>query len=171
MSALGDPIDLEKWIEANRSDLEPPVGNKKIYEDQKFMVFAVGGPNERKDFHLDPDDEFFYQVEGTMTLKIVEDGQHRDVEIGPGEVFLLPAGVPHSPQRPAGTVGIVIEHRRPEGSEDALRWYCDECGDIVYEDAFHLTDIVEQLKAAIQAFWADDENRTCDNCGHYLERA
>ena len=167
---LRGPIDLRTWIDDHRDELEPPVGNKEIYEDHNFMVFAVGGPNQRKDYHIDPDDEFFYQIEGTMTLKIVEDGEFRDVEIGPGEVFLLPAGVPHSPQRPEGTVGIVVEHHRAEGAEDGLRWYCDNCGSVVYEDWFHLTDIVDELKSAIQSFWADDEARTCDNCGAYLER-
>jgi 3-hydroxyanthranilate 3,4-dioxygenase len=171
MPELGSPIDLQNWIDENRDDLQPPVGNKKIYEDQNFMVFAVGGPNERKDYHIDPDDEFFYQIEGEMTLKVVEDGDHRDITIGPGEIFLLPAGVPHSPQRPEDTIGIVVEHKRPEGSEDGLRWYCDACGEVVYEEFFHLTDIVEQLKGAIQGFWADDDKRTCDACGHYLEKA
>ena len=168
---LQAPINLKEWIDENRDDLKPPVGNKEIYQDENFMVFAVGGPNERKDYHIDPDDEFFYQVEGTMTLKVVEEGEFRDIEIGPGEVFLLPAGVPHSPQRPADTVGLVVEHVRPADSEDGLRWYCDECGEVVYEDFFHLTDIVEQLGAALEAFWADDDKRTCGECGHYLEKA
>lgn len=166
---LRGPIDLRTWIDDHRDELEPPVGNKEIYEDQNFMVFAVGGPNQRKDYHIDPDDEFFYQIEGTMTLKIVEDGEFRDVEIGPGEIFLLPAGIPHSPQRPEGTVGIVVEHHRADEAEDGLRWYCDECGEVVYEDWFHLTDIVEELKSAIQSFWDDDDKRTCPDCGHYLE--
>jgi len=171
MSDLQPPIHLDRWIEENRDDLEPPVGNKKIWEDENFMVFAVGGPNERKDYHIDPDDEFFYQIEGSMTLEIVEDGEHRDVEIGEGEIFLLPAGVPHSPQRPEGTIGLIVEHARPDDSEDGLRWYCDECGEVVYEEYFHLTDIVEELKSAIQGFWADDDARTCNHCGHYLEKA
>ncbi len=171
MPTLDAPINLENWIDDNRDDLQPPVGNKKIYEDHNFMVFAVGGPNERKDFHIDPDDEFFYQVEGEMTLKVVEDGEHRDITIGPGEIFLLPSGVPHSPQRPEDTIGIVVEHKRPDDTEDGLRWYCDECGDVVYEEYFHLTDIVDELKNAIQGFWADDDKRTCDSCGHYLEKA
>ena len=91
------PLNLQRWIDENRDALKPPVGNKKIYEDHDFMVFAVGGPNARKDYHIDPSEEFFYQVEGSMTLKIVEDGEFRDVEIGPGEIFLLPSYVPHSP--------------------------------------------------------------------------
>jgi 3-hydroxyanthranilate 3,4-dioxygenase len=171
MGKLDSPIDLENWIDENRDDLQPPIGNKKIYEDNRFMVFAVGGPNARKDYHIDPEDEFFYQVEGSMTLKVVEDGEKRDIEIGEGEIFLLPAGVPHLPQREEGTIGIVVEHVRPEDAEDGLRWYCDNCDEVVYEDYFHLTDIVAQLKEAVQAFWNDDEARTCSNCGEYLEKA
>jgi 3-hydroxyanthranilate 3,4-dioxygenase len=164
------PIDLEAWIDENREELKPPVGNKKIWEDQDFMVFVVGGPNARKDYHIDPSEEFFYQVEGTMTLKIVEDGEFRDVEIGPGEIFLLPSEVPHSPQRPAETVGLVIEHKRDEGELDGLRWYCDECGEVLHEAWFPLEDIVVQLRKAIEAFWDDEEARTCDECGAMLER-
>ncbi|MET7992002.1 hypothetical protein ABZU76_13945 [Amycolatopsis sp. NPDC005232] len=31
------------------------------------------------------------------------------------KVFLLPRNVRHSPQRPPGTLGLVVEHVRPEG--------------------------------------------------------
>lgn len=39
----------------------------------------------------------------------------------PLQIFLLPAGVPHSPQRFADTVGLVIERRRLETELDGLR--------------------------------------------------
>ncbi|MFW5966291.1 MAG: 3-hydroxyanthranilate 3,4-dioxygenase [Persicimonas sp.] len=171
MGKLTPPINLFQWIEDNRDQLKPPVGNKKIWEDSMFDVFIVGGPNERKDYHINQREEFFWMIEGDMTLKVIEDGDFRDVDIKEDEIFLLPAGVPHSPQREANTIGLVIEHQRPEGVEDGLQWYCDECGELVYEEYFYLEDIVDDLKAAIQNFWADDEKRTCDNCGHYLERA
>ncbi len=163
------PLNLLSWIDENREHLKPPVGNKKVYEDSDFMVFVVGGPNQRKDYHIDPSEEFFYQIEGEMTLKLVVDGEHQDVQIKAGEIFLLPAYVPHSPQRPADTIGLVIEHKRPPGAEDGLRWYCDNCHEILHEASFPLTDIVVELKAAIQAFTANTEQRTCDNCGHHLE--
>ncbi len=171
MGKLLPPINLEQWIEDNRHLLKPPVGNKKIWEDTLFDVFIVGGPNARKDYHINQREEFFRMIEGDMVLKVVDDGEFRDIEIKEGEIFLLPAGVPHSPQRPEGSIGLVIEHKRPEGVEDGLRWYCDNCGEVLHEEFFYLEDIVSQLKAAIQAFWADDEKRTCDNCGHYLEKA
>ena len=170
MAKLTPPINFHQWIEDNRHLLKPPVGNKKIWEDTDFDVFVVGGPNQRKDYHINQREEFFYMVEGDMVLKVVEDDEFRDVDIREGEIFLLPAGIPHSPQRAADTVGLVIEHQRPEGVEDGLRWYCDECGEVLHEEFFYLTDIVEQLKGAIQDFWADDEKRTCENCGAYLEK-
>ena len=163
------PINLHKWIDDNRDALKPPVGNKKIYEDQDFMVFAVGGPNARKDYHIDPSEEFFYQIEGDATLKLVVDGEFKDVTIREGEIFLLPAYVPHSPQRTANTVGLVIEHKRPEGENDGLRWYCESCGEVLHEAFFPLTDIVGQLKDAIQVFMNSEELRTCDNCGAVMQ--
>ena len=169
MTKMMPPIHFQKWIEENREALKPPVGNKKIWEDSDFMVFVVGGPNRRKDYHIDPSEEFFYQVEGEMTLKVVEEGVAKDVVIREGEIFLLPAMVPHSPQRGENTIGLVIENKRAEGEHDGLRWYCEECGEVLHEEFFHLTDIVKQLKGAIEAFWADDEKRTCDQCGAYLE--
>lgn len=170
MAKILPPINFMKWIDENREQLKPPVGNKKIWEDADFMVFVVGGPNQRKDYHIDPSEEFFYQIEGEMTLKVVEDGEHRDIVIGEGEIFLLPSMVPHSPQRGADTIGLVIEQKRREGEDDGLRWYCEECGEILHEESFYLTDIVVQLKGAIQSFWADDEKRTCGHCGAYLEK-
>jgi len=167
--ALLPPIDFKAWIEENRHLLKPPVGNKKIWEDTNFDVFVVGGPNHRKDYHIDPDEEFFYQIEGDMTLKVVVDGEFKDIVIPEGAIFLLPPNIPHSPQRGENTVGLVIEHKRAEGEFDGLRWYCDSCHDVLHEEFFQLHDIVGQLKAAIQDFKADDDRRTCKSCGHYLE--
>lgn len=163
------PINLLQWVEDNREALKPPVGNKKVYEDQDFMIFVVGGPNARKDYHIDPSEEFFFQIEGDITLKIVEDGEFKDIVIREGEIFLLPSYVPHSPQRSAGTVGLVIEHKRPEGDDDGLRWYCEQCGDVLHEAFFPMTDIVGQLKVAIETFMASEALRTCDQCGHLME--
>src|SRR5262245_15162489 len=101
------PINFKQWINDHRHLLKPPVGNKMVYEDADFIVMVVGGPNARKDYHYDEGEEFFYQLEGDITVKIVEDGTPRDVKIREGEIFLLPPKVPHSPQRPANTIGLV----------------------------------------------------------------
>ena len=87
-----------------------------------MMVTVVGGPNQRTDFHDDPVEEFFYQLEGDMVLKVFEDGEFSDIVIREGDIFFLPKHVRHSPQRPmAGSVGLVIEPKRPDGLKDAFR--------------------------------------------------
>ncbi len=164
-------FNLHKWIDDNRHLLKPPVGNAQLWKDEhpEFMVMVIGGPNSRKDFHVDPGEEFFYQIEGDITLRLVEDGKIRDVEIKEGEVFLLPPWVPHSPQRPANTVGLVLERTRREDEEDGFQWYCENCGEKLHEVFFHLTDITKQLKPVFDAFWADEQARTCEHCGTVMQ--
>ncbi|TVR04094.1 MAG: 3-hydroxyanthranilate 3,4-dioxygenase [Deltaproteobacteria bacterium] len=163
--AILPPFNLHQWIDEHRHLLKPPVGNQEVYPGEDFIVMVVGGPNTRKDYHIDPGPEFFYQVEGDMTLRIVEDGTPKDIEIREGEVFYLPPFVPHSPQRRPDTVGLVIERKRLEGEEDGLRWYCESCHHVLHEEFFALEDIVAQLRGAIERFHASEEARTCANCG------
>jgi 3-hydroxyanthranilate 3,4-dioxygenase len=125
----------------------------------------VGGPNQRKDFHVEDGQEFFYQIEGDISVRIIEDGKVREVPIREGEMFLLPAGVPHSPQRPANTVGLVIERRRQEAEHDHLRWFCENCGAELYDASFQLVDLGKQLKPIIERFYTDEKLRTCARCG------
>lgn len=133
------------------------------------MVTVVGGPNQRKDYHIDPGEEFFYQLEGDMTLRLIENGQFRDLPIREGEIFLLPPFVPHSPQRGPHTLGLVIERIRRPDEEDRFEWYCDRCGHRLHTVALHVTDITTQLKPLFDAFWADERARTCAACGHLLQ--
>ena len=108
------PINFQDWIDDNRHLLKPPVGNSVVYDQGDFMIMVVGGPNSRKDYHVDPIEEFFYQLEGDMLLKVIIDNKRVDIPIKEGEIFLLPKNVPHSPQRYEGTIGLVIEYKREE---------------------------------------------------------
>ena len=164
------PIKFKSWIEENRHLLKPPVGNKVVYEDTEFIIMVVGGPNTRKDYHIDEGEEFFYQLEGGIVLRIMEDGKPRDIQINEGEIFLLPPKIPHSPQRFENTVGLVVERKRRKGELDAFQWYCDECNELLYEEYFQLTDIVKQLPPIFESFWNNDAVRTCKSCSTYLEK-
>ena len=162
------PFNFKGWIEENRHLLKPPVGNKCMIDDD-FIIIIVGGPNSRKDYHYNETPEFFYQVEGDITVKIIDNGEPKDVHIKEGDVFFLPAMVPHSPQRPANTVGMVVEQRRKDTQEDGFQWYCENCGELLYEKKFMLTDIVKQLPPIMQAFYDSEELRTCKKCGTVME--
>jgi 3-hydroxyanthranilate 3,4-dioxygenase len=162
--ALSAPFNLRSWIDEHRHLLQPPVGNAMICNGD-FMVMVVGGPNQRSDFHVNPGEELFYQLEGDIVLRVREDGQPRDIPIRQGELFLLPPNTPHSPQRPANTVGLVIEQRRPEHAHDHMRWYCKMCGAVVHDAEFHLVDLGKQLKPIIEQFRTSEKLRTCKECG------
>jgi 3-hydroxyanthranilate 3,4-dioxygenase len=164
------PINLQKWIEEHRDQLKPPVCNKQVYEVGDFIIMVIGGPNIRKDYHDDPGEEFFYQVEGDMVLRIIEDGKPKDVPIKEGEIFLLPSHVHHSPQRFENTVGLVIERKRNAGELDGFIWYCDECHSKIYEEYIPLKSIVEDLPKLFNAFWESEENRTCPACSSVLQK-
>jgi 3-hydroxyanthranilate 3,4-dioxygenase len=165
------PFNFKGWIEENRHLLKPPVGNQQVYKgNDDFIVMVVGGPNTRKDYHYEEGEEFFYQVEGDITLKIIEDGKPVDIEIKEGEIFMLPPRIPHSPQRPANTVGLVIERYRKAGELDGFQWYCENCGHKLYDEYFELTDIVKQLPGVMKNFYESEEKRTCDKCGTVMEK-
>ena len=164
------PINFKEWIDKNRHLLQPPVCNKVVYEDTEFIIMVVGGPNTRKDYHVDEGEEFFYQLEGKMLLKIIDNKKPKNIEINEGEIFLLPPKVPHSPQRFENTVGLVIERKRNVNELDGFQWYCDSCDTLLYEKFFHLTDIVKELPPIFKSFWENEKARTCSACGDKLER-
>ena len=167
---VASPMNLRKWVADHRDKLKPPVGNQCMYDEGEFIIMIVGGPNARRDYHINTTEEFFYQIEGDMNLRILENGKPRDIVIREGDVFMLPANIPHSPQRPAGTVGMVVERKRPEGVVDKLRFNCEKCGAVLHEAEFELENIVTQLKAAMEKFWSSDSLRTCRKCGHTMEK-
>ena len=168
--AVIPPFNFKKWIDDHRDKLKPPVNNAQVFLDTKdLIIMVVGGPNARKDYHYNESEEFFYQIEGNMTLKIIDEGEHKDIHINEGEVFMLPGKTPHSPQRGANTVGMVIEKVRHNREIDGFLWFCENCGHKLYEEYFELTDIVKQLPPVMERFYSSEELRTCASCNTVME--
>ncbi|GIN95449.1 3-hydroxyanthranilate 3,4-dioxygenase [Siminovitchia terrae] len=162
-------FSLKGWIEENKDQLKPPVNNKALWQDSDFIYMMVGGPNKRRDFHVSPAEEFFYQVEGDCYVEIINDeGKREVVTVKEGEVFLLPANVPHSPHRVADTYGLVIEKKRGPGQLEDMVWFCDKCDHELHRITMQLANIETQLKAGIEEFNSSEDLRMCDNCGHAM---
>jgi 3-hydroxyanthranilate 3,4-dioxygenase len=173
-------LHLDRWIKENRDRLRPPVSNKQMFAGAKdVIVFVSGGPNTRNDFHVNPTEELFYQLKGDIAVRVrpLDRSRPHDVVVKEGELFLLPRWVPHRPQRPAGTVGLIMEFPRgldEQGrpQQDGLRWYCPKCDALVYEARWVLRKIDEDLKVIMEDFWGGPaERRTCKACGTVIERA
>lgn len=163
------PFNLSKWIEENRHDLKPPVGNRNLYKDAgDYIVMIVAGPNARKDYHFNETEELFYQLEGDINVRIQEDGKAVDIPIKAGEMFLLPGNTPHSPMRSEGSIGLVIELKRPN-TKDGLLWFCEKCNTKLHESYFTLEDIEKDFQPRFREFYGSEKLRTCSNCGHVME--
>ncbi len=165
--AIQKPFNLNQWIEENRDLLKPPVANKNLYKEAgDYIVMIVGGPNARKDYHYNETEELFYQLEGNIEVHIQEDGEKKTMKLGPGDMYLHPANVPHSPVRFDNSIGLVIERKR-KGTNfmDGLQWYCDHCNHKLHEVKFPLLDVEKDFLGHFKTFYASQDLLTCDNCG------
>jgi 3-hydroxyanthranilate 3,4-dioxygenase len=159
-------FDFKRWIDEHAHLLKPPVGNKVVFEAASdLIVQVIGGPNARTDFHDDPYEEFFHQLRGDIVLRVIEEGRVRDVPIRQGEILLVPARVRHSPQRPAGSVGLVVERVRPAGVDDGFEWYCPGCHALLHRVQVNVQNIVADLPPLFDAFYVSEKLRTCRACG------
>lgn len=163
----GAPLNFNNWVTDHADRLKPPVGNQQIWPKSDLICTVVGGPNQRTDFHVDPYEEYFHQFKGNASLLIADRGQFERIHLREGDVFLLPAFVRHSPQRPeAGSLCTVIERSRPKGVIDAFEWYCAHCGTLVARREVQLESIVEDLPKAFASFYDTPETeRVCPDCG------
>lgn len=169
--SIKKPFNLLQWIEDNRDLLKPPVGNKNLYVDSgDYIVMVVAGPNARKDYHYNETEEFFYQIEGNIKVIVQEDGRRKEMELGAGDIYLNPAGIPHSPVRGEGSIGLVIERKRAgKNFTDGLLWYCDNCNHKLHEVYFELHDIEKDFLPHFKKFYSSVELRTCDKCGTVMD--
>jgi 3-hydroxyanthranilate 3,4-dioxygenase len=161
------PVNLQGWIDEHRHLLKPPVGNVQIWKNTDFIVMVIGGPNVRTDYHDDPFEEVFYQLEGEITLRIIDDGRPRDIALKAGDMLMLPSHVRHSPQRPAGSVGIVLERTRPPGTLEAFEWYCEQCAALVHRREVQVRNIETDLAPVFDEYYGDPALRICAGCGHH----
>ena len=168
---IAPPFNLDRWIDENRDLLKPPVGNKNLYKDaEDYIVMIVAGPNARKDYHYNETEELFYQLEGEIEIHIQEDRQKKTMRLGPGDMYLHPAKVPHSPVRHEGSIGLVVERKRKDMQvDDGLLWFCDVCNHKLYEVYFTLDDIEKDLLKHFEIFYGSKDLRTCENCGTVME--
>ncbi|KAL7645473.1 UNVERIFIED_CONTAM: hypothetical protein RMT77_003859 [Armadillidium vulgare] len=153
-------VNIPQWISENEKSFAPPVCNKLMHGKGQLKVMYIGGPNIRKDFHLEEGEEVFYMVKGHMTLRVIEKGKFKDIPIKEGEIFLLPAKIPHSPQRYENTVGLVIERERLKTETDCLRYFVEGTTEILFEKWFYCEDLGVQLIPVIQEYFSSEQHRT-----------
>jgi 3-hydroxyanthranilate 3,4-dioxygenase len=173
--AISKPFNLLKWVDDHREEFQVPVMNRQFYKEaDDVIVFVSVGPNTRNDYHVNPTEELFYQLRGDIAVRVrpLDGSPPHDVVIREGEIWLCPRLVPHRPQRPADTIGLIVEFPRPAGTQDKLQWYCPDDVHLVHEAAFRLKHIDQDLHRIMNDFWNGPvERRTCRQTGKVIERA
>ena len=159
-------FNLMKWIAENPDKLKPPVGAKTIFQGDDFMITVVGGPNARTDYHVNQTEEFFFQLKGTVTVRIQHEGKPHDIVLSEGSIYLLPADVPHSPMRGPDTVGLIVERIRKNGTMDTHRWYCEKCNNVLFEKTVAIEVLERDMPPVFNAYYGDPQNQCCKKCGH-----
>ncbi len=159
-------FNLMKWIAENPDKLKPPLGAKTIFREDDFMVTVVGGPNARTDYHVNPTEEFFFQLKGTVNIRIQHEGRPHDVSLPEGSIYLLASNVPHAPMRGENTVGLIVERIRKAGMKDTHRWYCESCNDVLFEKTVQIEVLERDMPPVFEAYYGSPDNQKCKKCGH-----
>jgi 3-hydroxyanthranilate 3,4-dioxygenase len=159
-------FNLRQWIDENRGAW----GQRRvIWQNSDFIAFVTRGPNRRKDYHINPGDEIFYQLEGELNLHYLRDGKHELALLKAGDLFLMPRSVPHSPRRGEGSWTLVVERERTEKEMDRFIWPCDKCGEKLYETTVRFDDPGDAVANATNRMRSDPALSTCAKCGQVLQ--
>ncbi len=158
------PIDLHDAVECVKAEGK---GRRVLWQDSESIAFLSRGRKSRRDFHTDPADEVTLQLTGVQHLVyLTPDGEQKEATIRAGQMLLCPGGVPHSPRLEEDSWFIVFERKRRHGEQDHFRWFCNRCGELVYEASVEVGDYrSDPVGQVYQKFFGDEKLRTCTRCG------
>jgi 3-hydroxyanthranilate 3,4-dioxygenase len=158
------PIDFMGVIEEVKAEGKT---RRVLWQDSESIAFLSSGRKERWDFNVDPADEVTLQLTGVQHLVYrTPDGKEQTADIRAGQILLCPAGVPHSPRLEADSWFIVVERKRRPGEIDHFKWFCNKCGEKVFETSVEVGDYrADPVGQVYQKFSSDEKLRTCKICG------
>lgn len=108
---MDDKVNLAAKLALLRGPYAPGVIG--YLNDYKLMVVRVHGEFV---WHKHEDtDDFFLVLDGHLTIQL----RDRDVELEPGELYVVPAGVEHCPKADVETHVLLIEPRATVNTGDA----------------------------------------------------
>lgn len=100
-AAMESAVDLTDVLSAIEEPWSPRT--VALLNDYDVRVVKTKGEFIR---HSHPDtDEFFLVLRGSLTIRM----DNGDVELGPGQVYVVPQGVPHQPLSAEGAEVLLIE--------------------------------------------------------------
>lgn len=162
-------VNLDQIMEGIRKATRPV---SILWQADDTLAFVARGREHRSEFHSDPVDEVMYMIKGDMRLHYrTPQGEEKIALIREGEIVYCPAGVPHSPRFPPDAFVLVLERKRRAEERDKFAWFCEKCGNLLYESVKHVTDYnADPVSRVYEEFYGLEKNRTCSSCGHITPR-
>lgn len=108
---MNDKVDLAEKVRQLQGPFSP--GIVGYLNDYKLEVVRAHG--EFVWHRHDDTDDFFLVLHGRLTIQL----RDRDVELGPGEIFVVPRGVEHCPRADEEAHVLLIEPRGTPNTGDA----------------------------------------------------
>jgi mannose-6-phosphate isomerase-like protein (cupin superfamily) len=109
--AIDDAVNLREKLASFDEAFQPRIVG--WFNGHKLQVAKTRGEFV---WHSHPDtDDFFLVVEGRLTIEL----RDRDVVLGPGELFVVPAGVEHCPRADPEAHVLLIEKAGTPNTGDA----------------------------------------------------
>jgi mannose-6-phosphate isomerase-like protein (cupin superfamily) len=116
-----DKVNLVEALGTFDEAFEPRIVG--TYNDNKIQVAKTRGEFV---WHSHPDtDDLFYVVDGRLTIQL----RGRDVELGPGDLFVVPRGVEHCPRaEPEAHILLIEPMGTPNTGDSTEREVAPEVG-------------------------------------------
>ena len=108
---MDDKVNLAAKLASFDELFQPKIVG--YYNDNKLQVAKIRGEFVWHS-HSDTDD-FFLVVSGRVTIQL----RDRDLELGPGDLYVVPRGVEHCPRSDDGAEILLIEPRGTSNTGDA----------------------------------------------------
>lgn len=98
---MTEPVDLARALATFSEPWSPRT--VAVVNDYDVRVVRTSGEFTR---HSHPDtDELFLVLSGSLTIRLDD----RDVELGAGQLYVVPRGVPHQPVSAGGAEVLLLE--------------------------------------------------------------
>jgi mannose-6-phosphate isomerase-like protein (cupin superfamily) len=118
----------------------------------QFSLTFHHGPRLTSAYHTQPYEEWYYVIDGSILLYLIDAGEFKSMTLNKGDCYLVGANIPKSVQQTAHTQLLIMSLQRhyheqsSQSIEHALQdqdeyvWFCHQCAQPLFSYKFKTND-------------------------------